>query len=139
MSGHVDPTKEQFAAFMGLPRDGAIHMLNLIRVRAQAAYPDGRKATGMEAYKAYAREVDGILRRIGARQYWVGKPEATLIGPADEKWDLVFIVEYPSPDALAGMLRDPEYQKIVVHRQAAVEDSRLIRLRPSTPAEIFGA
>jgi uncharacterized protein (DUF1330 family) len=138
MSGHVDPTKEQFAAFMGLPREGAIHMLNLIRLRARAAYPDGREATGLEAYKTYARATGKILQRIGARQYWVGKPELTLIGPAEERWDLVFVVEYPSPEALAGMLRDPEYRNIVGHRQAAVEDSRLIRLRPSTPAELFG-
>ena len=31
------------------------------------------------------------------------------------------------------MLRDPVYREAVKHRQAAVADSRLIRLAPATP------
>ena len=54
--GHVDPTKEVFAQFRANDRPGPIHMLNLVRLRAEAAYPDGRKATGAEAYAAYGRE-----------------------------------------------------------------------------------
>ena len=44
--GHIDPTKEVFAQFKANDRPGPIHMLNLVRLREQAAYPDGRKATG---------------------------------------------------------------------------------------------
>lgn len=54
--GHIDPTKEVFAAFRANDRPGPIHMLNLVRLRDQAAYPDGRKASGAEAYAAYGRE-----------------------------------------------------------------------------------
>lgn len=36
------------------------------------------------------------------------------------------------------MIRDPAYREAVKHRQAAVEDSRLIRLQPSSPGEYFG-
>ncbi len=138
MSGYIDPTKEQFAVFKDLPREGAIHMLNLVRLRAQAAYPDGRQATGLDAYRAYGRETAPILKRLGGRQFWIGKFELTLIGPADEEWDLVFIAEYPNAEAFIAMLRDPEYRLAVLHRQAAVEDSRLIRLRPGKPGEGFG-
>ncbi|MGL5736223.1 MAG: DUF1330 domain-containing protein, partial [Beijerinckiaceae bacterium] len=53
MNGFVDPTKETFAAFRADDRAGPVHMLNLVRFRAQAAYPDGRIATGAEAYAAY--------------------------------------------------------------------------------------
>ena len=52
--GHIDPTKEVFAQFRANDRPGPIHMLNLVRLRAMAAYPDGRKASGAEAYAAYA-------------------------------------------------------------------------------------
>ena len=55
----VDPTKERFAAFKDLPRDEPIHMLNLVRLRNKAAYPDGRKATGLEAYRAYTSPREG--------------------------------------------------------------------------------
>jgi uncharacterized protein (DUF1330 family) len=50
----------------------------------------------------------------------------------------VFIAEYPSGDAFAQMLRDPEYREAVKHRQAAVEDSRLIRLEPKAAGRTFG-
>ena len=33
MTGHIDPTKEAFAAFRANDRPGAIHMLNLVRFR----------------------------------------------------------------------------------------------------------
>ena len=52
MTGYIDPTKEVFAQFRADDRPGPIHMLNLVRLRPMAAYPDGRKATGAEAYAA---------------------------------------------------------------------------------------
>jgi len=134
----VDPTKERFAAFKDLPRDEPIHMLNLVRLRIKAAYPDGRKATGLEAYRAYARESGPVFRRLGGRQVWIGQPELTLIGPTDERWDIAFIAEYPSGAAFIEMLRDPAYREAVKHRQAAVADSRLIRLKPGKPGAGFG-
>jgi hypothetical protein len=50
----------------------------------------------------------------------------TVIGPGEEVWDLGFIAHDPSNETFAAMLRDPEYQAAVVHRQAAVADCRLI-------------
>ena len=139
MDQYVDPTRERFALFKDLPHDGAIHMLNLIRLRARALYPDGREATGLEAYKAYGRESGPVFRRLGGRQVWIGTAELVLIGPQTERWDLAFIAEYPSGTAFIEMLRDPVYRAAVHHRQAAVEDSRLIRLRPGSPGGDFGA
>ena len=60
---------------------GPIHMLNLVRLRAQAAYPDGRKATGAEAYAAYGRESGPVFERLGGRIVWQGRFELMLIGP----------------------------------------------------------
>jgi len=61
-----------------------------------------------------------------------------LIGPPDERWDHVFIAEYPSVGAFVEMIRDPAYREAVKHRQAAVEDSRLIRLKPLPVGKGFG-
>jgi uncharacterized protein (DUF1330 family) len=61
-----------------------------------------------------------------------------LIGPESEAWDIAFIAEYPGVDAFVQMPRDPDYRKAVRHRQAAVADSRLIRMRPGVPGEGFG-
>jgi len=61
-----------------------------------------------------------------------------LIGPSHERWDHCFIAEYPSVAAFVEMIRDPVYREAVKHRQAAVEDSRLIRLKPLVPGKTFG-
>jgi hypothetical protein len=61
-----------------------------------------------------------------------------LIGPQAERWDKCFIAEYPSVAAFVEMIRDPVYREAVKHRQAAVEDSRLIRLAPLPPGKGFG-
>ena len=67
MTGFVDPAKETFAAFRGNDRAGPIHMLNLIRLRERAAYPDGREATGAQAYAAYGRDSAPVFARLGGR------------------------------------------------------------------------
>jgi uncharacterized protein (DUF1330 family) len=130
MTRHVDPTKETFAAFRANDRPGPIHMLNLVRLRERAIYPDGRAASGADAYAAYGRESGPVFARLGGEIVWRGRFELTVIGPAEERWDLCFIAQYPSVAAFVEMIRDPSYREAVVHRQAAVEDSRLIRLQP---------
>lgn len=135
---YVDPTKEQFKEFRERTRPGPIHMLNLVQLRERAAYPDGRGATGAEAYAAYGRESLPVFERLGGRVVWQGKFEWMLIGPADEHWHHVFIAEYPSVEAFVEMIRDPVYREAVKHRQAAVLTSRLIRLQPKAPGKGFG-
>jgi len=50
-----------------------------------------------------------------------------------------FIAEYPGGGAFLAMVTDPEYRELVKHRQAAVEDSRLICMAPvADPGEGFG-
>jgi uncharacterized protein (DUF1330 family) len=139
MPEFIDPSKERFAAFRAADRAGAIHMLNLVRLRDRAAYPDGREATGAEAYAAYGRESAPVFQRLGGRIVWAGAFELMLIGPEQgENWDRVFVAEYPSVGAFVEMLRDPVYREAVKHRQAAVADSRLIRLKPLPQSDRFG-
>ena len=92
--GHIDPTREVFAQFRANDRPGPIHMLNLVRLRAQAAYPDRRKATGAEAYAAYGRESGPVFERLGGRIVWQGRFELMLIGPEAERWEGRDFVEY---------------------------------------------
>lgn len=139
----IDPTREQFDAFKALPRDEPIQMLNLVRLNAVAQYPQdhpdhGKGLSGLDAYRAYGRQTAAILGELGGRQVWAGKPQGVVTGPVDERWDLAFIAEYPDAAAFLAMVTNPDYREIVKHRQAAVEDSRLIRLMPMTPGEGFG-
>ena len=136
--GFIDPTKETFAAFRANDRPGPIDMLNLVRLRDRGVYEDGREATGAEAYAAYGRESGAVFRRVGGEIVWRGAFELTLIGPGYERWDHVFVARYPSVAAFVEMIRDPVYRVAVKHRQAAVEDSRLIRLGGAPTGELFG-
>ena len=140
----IDPTRDQFNAFKALPRDTPIQMLNLVRVRALADYPEdhpdhGKGLTGLEAYRAYGRESAEVFARVGGKQVWAGRPETVVTGPTDERWDLAFIAEYPNAGAFLAMVTDPGYREVVKHRTAGVEDSRLIRMAPFTElGEGFG-
>jgi uncharacterized protein (DUF1330 family) len=134
---HVDPTREQFNAFKALPRDTPIMMLNLIKLKETATYPDGDTCSGADAYRRYGEHSGPIFRRLGGEIIWRGHQECMLTGPADKHWDIAFVAHYPNAGAFLAMVTDPEYQAIVVHRTVAVEDSRLIRFAPDPEGEGF--
>lgn len=137
MSKNVDPTREQFDQFKSLPRDTPIMMLNLIRLNPSATYSNGEVVTGAKAYARYGRESGPIFQRLGGSIIWRGRPECVVIGPADEHWDIAFIARYPNSGAFMAMVTDEDYRKAVVHRQVAVEDSRLIRMADASAGEGF--
>ncbi|MBH9538080.1 DUF1330 domain-containing protein [Novosphingopyxis sp. YJ-S2-01] len=140
---HIDPQREQFEIFKSLPRDQPIEMLNLVRFREAADYPAdhalaGEKLSGADAYRNYGKESGPIFSRVGGTIVYRGGFETVLIGPTDERWDAVFIARYPDAGAFLEMVTDEDYRKAVVHRQAAVETSRLVRLSPADGGKGFG-
>lgn len=136
---HVGFTRESWEAFRDNPRQGPVHMLNLVRLRDRAKYDDGTVATGAEAYAEYGRLSAPVFARLGGRIVWRGAMEQMLIGPLEEQWDHCFIAEYPSGAAFVALMKDPEYRQAVVHRTAGVSDSRLIRMEPLAQGEGFGS
>ncbi|MBF9043665.1 DUF952 domain-containing protein [Rhodobacterales bacterium HKCCE4037] len=143
VAGHVDPTRAQFDTFKALDRDQPIEMLNLVRLRERAAYASdhplaGDGLSGAEAYANYGRDTQPILERLGGLIVWRGRFQGTLIGPADEQWDLCFVARYPTAHAFLEMVTDPDYREAAKHRQAAVLTSRLIRTAPSKGGASFG-
>lgn len=110
-------------------------MLNLIRLREKAAYPDGRVSTGAAAYKCYSDTSAPVFRELGGRIVWRGCFELMMVGPQSEIWDISFVAEYPSVQAFLDMMKNPTYREAMTHRQAGVLDSRLIRFA----ADVNGA
>jgi uncharacterized protein (DUF1330 family) len=142
---HLNPSRAQFDAFKALPRDEPCHMLNLVALRPAAAYPPDHSAaaealTGAQAYARYGELTRPIFEGVGGRILWSVQPRLNLIGPEPpaEAWDIAFIAAYPSAAAFLRMVTDPAYQAAVVHRTAAVADSRLIRCAPREGAGGFG-
>lgn len=132
---YITSTEEAYAAMQALPMDQTIQMLNLVRFKEVADYsPESGFAdkgwTGEEAYAEYGRNVSPILSASGGEPIYSGTPQLSLIGPEHEKWDAVFIIEYPNVQSFLGFVSDPDYVSHAFHRTAAIADSRLIRMTP---------
>lgn len=125
----VAPTDDQLKVFAEGHPDGPIHMLNLLRFRAQAAYPqnsDHNACSGAQAYAHYGKQMLVLLKQIGATVEILGQCQTPLIGEARDTFDHMIIVRYPSRQAMLQMLRSDAYQQVSAHRTAAVEHSLLI-------------
>jgi uncharacterized protein (DUF1330 family) len=131
--GSVEPTADQIAAITAMSgEDAPVVMINLLRYRERAAYPDGFDAEPCSGREAYGRYSEVALRRVASvagRVLWMGDVAGTIIAPETECWDDAVLVEYPSPKAFLDMLAQSEYQVAVPHRSAALADSRLIATR----------
>ncbi|NLJ52703.1 MAG: DUF1330 domain-containing protein [Intrasporangiaceae bacterium] len=135
MTAHIDPGRASLDALRELPQDHPIHMLNLVRFRDLADYPEGHEHagkgwSGRRAYQEYARASGPVFARLGGAIVWRGAFEDMVIGPPGERWDQGFVAQYPSATVFLEMLADPEYRRAVVNRTAALEDSRLVRFAP---------
>lgn len=134
----IKPSNEQISAFVSDQHDGKpTVMLNMLKFRDKAAYPadylaenpEHANRTGEQAYEAYSKKTMPFLMAVRGRPLWVGKVTTALIGPVDETWDRVFLVYYPSRDAMKKMISNPAYRAISFHRDAALEDSRLVETK----------
>ncbi|MFM5948613.1 MAG: DUF1330 domain-containing protein [Novosphingobium sp.] len=132
MTNYVDPSRENWQTFKDLPRDTPIHMLNLIKFREHAEYPEGhpnhgKGLTGREAYAIYLEGFQRVVANDGAAMVWEAHMECVVTGPAGE-WDEAFVMGYPNSGVFMAMVKNEEYiRDVVPHRTAAVADSRLIR------------
>lgn len=131
MTGYRQPDRQAAIAFAkGYPADMPVVMLNLLRYREQAAYEHGAAdavpCSGRDAYARYMEKVAPLLEGAGGQVIWSGSSDWSLVGPADEHWDTVLLVRYPSKDAFLAMANSPAYMAITHHRSAALADSRLV-------------
>jgi len=108
--------------------DGPIAMVNLLKFRDRAEYPDGRAdgGTGRDAYLRYVEAMQPIVERGGGRFLFAGTARALVIGEVDDLWDEVAIAEYPSPAAFKEIAMAPEVMDIAIHREAGLAGQLLI-------------
>lgn len=128
----VDPTPEQAMAFFAAPDDGPFVMINLLKFKERAEYPDGSDAhlTGAEAYARYGADVQAELAKVGGKAHYAGRVTGLMIGAVDDNWDMVALAEYPSLAALKTMVMSESYQAIAVHRTAGLAGQLNIRTSP---------
>ena len=125
---HVYPQAETFMALREDATPGPIAMLNLLKFRERAEYPDGRASdlSGREAYMLYAAAMQRIVEAAGGRILFSGDVKSLVIGEAEELWDAVAIAEYPSRQVFHRLAISPEVQAIGIHREAGLAGQLLI-------------
>lgn len=72
----IEPSELSLEVFMQkLPAHAPVVMLNLLKYRESASYPESRNTdikTGREAYRLYTECVTPTLQSLGARIVWAG-------------------------------------------------------------------
>jgi len=106
---YVDPSRENFARFKALARDTPIHLLNQIRYRDKAVYPEGHPAAGLgwsgeQAFAEYFRLVVPRIEALGGGLVWNASFECMMTGPAEPEWDRIFATNLFGPAALTNAL-----------------------------------
>lgn len=94
-------------------------MLNLMRFRDVADY----KANP---------ELTPEVPISGAEVMFLGDGGEFLIGPEEERWDLVMMIRQSSAQSFLAFSSHQDYMAGIGHRTAAIEDSRLLPMTELT-------
>ncbi len=124
----LTPTESQISRLAASESDDPVVMLNLLRFKDRADGID-EGVSGREAYARYGEAVAPFLAGVGGRTLTALQTSEVVIGE-DGEWDMALLVEYPSRRRFLEMVADPDYQAAHAHREAALEDSRLIACSP---------
>ncbi|WP_425838974.1 DUF1330 domain-containing protein [Streptomyces fractus] len=112
----VDPKGTDLKRLLAEDPGGPVVMLNLLRFA-----PDGRAL-----YQEYAQRVeDTFLPRYGGEVVYSGTGGNPLVADDGQAWDAVLLVRYPSREAFARMVADPEYQEVTDLRTRALSEAVL--------------
>ena len=119
----VMPNEKQMKDFLEEGYDEPIFMINLLKFKEKASYPDKRETnlTGAEAYAIYGREVVEHLQKVGGKGIYGGRVTRLMLGEVEDLWDSVAIAMYPSRKAMLEMISNPDYIKSAEHRIAGLE------------------
>ena len=118
----VMPNEKQMEEFLEEGNDEPIFMVNLLKFKEKAEYPDKRKTdlTGREAYAIYGVEVVKHLEKVGGKPIFGSDVIRLMLGEVEELWDQVAIAMYPNRKAMLKMISDPDYIESAQHRVAGL-------------------
>jgi len=121
----VLPSKAQMKGFFENDHEKPIYMVNLLKMKDKAEYPEdhefhGKQMTGAEAYAIYGQEVTKIVEGLGGNMLLTAEVQRLALGEVEGLWDLVAVVKYPGRQAMVNMMMSEEYQAIEVHRSAGL-------------------
>ena len=118
----VMPDEKQMEEFLEEGNDEPIFMVNLLKFKEKAEYPDKRETdlSGREAYAIYGAEVVKHLEKVGGKPIFGSDVIRLMLGEVEELWDQVAIAMYPNRKAMLKMISDPDYIESAQHRVAGL-------------------
>ena len=118
----VMPNEKQMEEFLEEGHDEPIFMVNLLKFKDRAKYPDKRESnlSGKEAYAIYSKEVVGHLEKVGGKPIFGSEVTRLMLGEVEDLGDQVAIAMYPNRKAMLKMISDPDYIKSAQHRVAGL-------------------
>ncbi|WP_034158044.1 DUF1330 domain-containing protein [Sphingomonas sp. ERG5] len=131
----VLPSSDQLQQFFDTTEDGPFVMINLLKFREKADYPDGSPdggdahLSGAEAYARYGKAVGAHVEAVGGKMGYAGRITGLMIGEVEQLWDMVALAQYPSLTAMQAMITNPDYQAIARHREAGLAGQLNIKTR----------
>ncbi len=135
--GGINPDEAQLGALLESGEAGPLQFVNLLAYRDQAVYPEGHELagaglSGAEAYGRYGAVALAHVTRRGGALTLYNQVHLVLIG-RDVPWDQIAVMQYPSVDAFVDMIRDPDYQAALVHRDAGLAETALLVTKALLP------
>ena len=133
---HLEVSQENGAAFVMRQLEGEIVMLNLLKFRDVADYSRFPKLatpepiSGQAAYDLYIQHTLPHLQDSGGELLFIGQGGHYLIGPSSVRWDVAMLVKHKSVETFMNFAKNENYLTGMGHREAALEDSRLLPLSP---------
>lgn len=130
----IDPTRDQVRALRDQGRDGPVVMMNLLKFREIANYPEGSDMAPCSGKDAYDRYQHAFTVAVGA----ISQAEVLYDGPCEQvfigqpgveatDWDKLLLVRYPTRQHFLAMMADDSYRDALVHRYAGLERTVLIQ------------
>ena len=130
----IDPMADQVRALRDRGPDGPIVMVNLLKFRERAEYPEGSGSPSCSGAEAYARYQHAFTVTVGevsqAQVLYEGPVGQVFIGDPTSReadWDKVLIVRYPTRQHFLGMMANDRYREALVHRYAGLERTVLLQ------------
>lgn len=131
----VNPDDEQIRQLLTSKVNGPVWMINLLKYREEALYPESspfaaQRLTGRDAYLRYSWVALRSVALLGGEILLAGNLHKPLrVGSNGEtfgEWDELAIVRYPQPQSLLKLVYMPGYIDATLHRTAALASTRLI-------------
>lgn len=116
---------------------GKVVLLNLLKFKEIDDYTGldklkpAKEISGRDAYQLYIEGAIPELEKAKSKIILLGNCKEFLIGPESEVWDAMLLIEHQSVKSIMKFNENKDYLKILSHRTAALEDSRLLPIKES--------